>query len=146
MMSDVGSAIYHTAVAMGVAGSVFTSVAGMVPGPKLGDFFEVQSVQVERVGDTALFTVDRVIHAPIVMGFVVRVMEKTDHGPVQNCKASSAPFKYTPKAAPIVGKDLSWWTDGQCVTLPPGPVEIITTWTPVNTALGALTNVVEVDG
>ncbi len=122
-------------------------VAGLQPiiMPKTSDFFEVHSVTAVREGDTAVMLVDRTIHKPIPMSFVVRVLSVTEDGAEQVCiTPDSGVFEYQPDAVLPVPLTLGWWTSGHCPTLPDGPARIITTWKPDYPGLRPLTVTVEV--
>jgi len=135
---------FHYMASLAFSGLVMVTGADLLPDPKLETYFQVKSLSAERINSTAVFTVDREIYRPIEMSFVVRVLEFTDEGLEQFCKANSQPFMYHPQAKNPTGKDLAWWTDGQCPVLPPGDAFISTTWTPVDKRLSPLTVEIEV--
>ena len=130
---------------MAVTGMFFVNGLQIIPPPSTAHYFDVRSVSAERVGDTAHLHIDRIIHAPIEMSWTVRVMEEADDGWRQVCQASSGVFQYRPEARLPVPTSLEWWTDGQCVDLPPGPARIITTWTPQRAGLDPVTYIARVE-
>jgi len=135
---------FPLAIALGLSGLAIDTTSMLVPPPETARYFDVRSVSAERVGDTAHLHIDRAIYAPIEMSFSVRVME--DRGEWhQVCKHESGVFQYRPEAALPVPVTLEWWTDGRCVSIPPGPVQIITTWTPANRALEPVTRIARVE-
>lgn len=143
MMAD--SLMFPFAVAFSLVGLGFKAAVDHIPATTTAAFFEVNSIEGRRVGNTAELTVDRSVHAPIVQSFVVRVMEETSGGLVQFCKATSQPFEYQPSVAPLGTVSLAWWTDGQCPVLPDGPAQIITTWTPALPGLLPTTETVRIE-
>lgn len=140
------TALFHFAGALAMAGSLFVGAVEIMPRVTTTDFFEVQSVTADRVGDTAHLKVSRIIHGPIEMQFTVRIMSENAGGWSQFCKAESGVFQYRPEAVLPEPVTLDWWTDGHCPSLPPGPVRIITTWTPAKSGLDPVTVVTEVEG
>lgn len=130
MLSSVHDTIFSALVAFGVTGLAIDAVVGIAPNPITESAFEVRSITGERVGDTAVLDVDRVVHMPIVMGFSVRILEVTESGLEQYCIMDAEPFPYSPNAVVPDTIDLDWWTNGECATLPDGPVVVDTTWTP----------------
>jgi hypothetical protein len=136
---------YPFALALGFTGIAMDTTTSLLPPPVTEQYFEIHSMIAERVGDTASMIVDRTIRAPIEMSWTVRVMEEADDGWRQVCQASSGVFQYRPEARLPVPTSLEWWTDGQCVDLPPGPARIITTWTPQRAGLDPVTYIARVE-
>lgn len=143
MMAD--SLMFPFAVAFSLVGLGFKAAVDHIPATTTAAFFEVHSIEGKRVGNTAELTVDRSIHAPIPQSWVVRVMEETDQGLKEFCKARYPVFEYTPAAAPVGTVSLAWWTDGQCPVLPDGHAQIITTWTPALPGLSPTTKTVRIE-
>jgi len=129
---------------MAVTGMFFVNGLQIIPPPSTARYFDVRSVSAERVGNTAHLHIDRAIYAPIEMSFAVRIMEDRG-GWHQVCKHESGVFQYRPEAELPVPVTLDWWTDGRCASIPPGPVQIITTWTPANRALEPVTRIARVE-
>lgn len=132
-------------ISLGWAGLTLDTAVSFAPRATLENFFEVHSIEAERVGNTAVLRVDREIHAPINMAYTVRVMAVENGKYQQVCKASSNSFLYMPQAELPDQITLDWWTDGECPELPDGPSQIITTWDPDPQGLDALTVIAEVE-
>jgi len=114
--------------------------------PVTADSFTVASITADRVGETAVLHVSREIKQPIVMEFTMRVMAVKSDGLHQVCTAHGGPYEYQPGSVLPDPLTLDWWTDGGCKTIPPGPVRIVTTWSPDNHALKPITVITEVEG
>ena len=136
---SIGDVLFYNAASIAAASSMLLIGQSQIAAPTevTSEFFEVHSIQAERVGDTAVLFVDREIHAPITQSFTVRVMELQDGQWSQFCQMESEPIEYRPnvalvdKASPIAGGvSLDWWTYGKCATLPEGQAQVWTTWTP----------------
>jgi len=130
MLSSFHDTIFSALVAFGVTGLAIDAVVGIAPKPTTESAFEVHSISAERIGDTAVLDVDRVIHMPILMGFSVRILEVTEAGLIEYCQMDAAPFLYDPQSQLPDTVDLEWWTHGECSTLPDADVVVDTTWTP----------------
>ena len=139
MIDSISDTIFSVLVAFGVAGLAVDAVVSMSPQPSTRNAFEVHSITAERVGDTAILDVDRVVYMPIEMGYVVRVLEQTSQGYRQFCKMEGPPLEYQTDAVLPDPVTLWWWTDGDCPTIPDGHVRISTTWTPVKDGYDAVT-------
>ena len=136
---------FPVALALGFSGLFIDTTSQLIPKMTTAQYFDVRSISAERVGDSAILHVDREIYAPIEMSFSVRIMAEGADGWHQFCKMQAEPFQYRPEAVLPTPTILSWWTDGKCVTLPPGPAQIITTWSPANRALAPITVIARVE-
>jgi len=144
MIDSISDTIFSALVAFGVTGLAIDAVVGIAPKPNTQNAFEVRSITAERVDDTAILDVDRIVYMPIEMGYVVRVLEKTSQGYRQFCKMEGPPLEYQTDAVLPDPVTLSWWTDGECAMLPDGPARISTTWTPVKDGYDAVTYNLEI--
>lgn len=143
-MSD--SLAFSFAVSLGLSMLGLDTVVGLMPQQKTEDFFQVHSVSAERVGQSAVLNVDRTIHRDLPMEYTVRIMAQMGSGWRQVCKAESNVFLYRAGAVLPDPVTLDWWTDGACRALPPGRVQIITTWKPDRRDLESVTAVAELGG
>ncbi len=138
-----GSFAYLALAAAVMNVSVVTGLRPLIM-PRTSDYFEVVSVEANRVGDTAEMAVERYIYSPIVMEYTVRVMRDRPDGLSMVCVSHGGPFEYQPRAILPEPLTLDWWTDGDCKTIPEGPVQIITTWTPIDDRLKPVTVIARV--
>lgn len=127
-MSAMGEMLYAVLVASGLAAAGVQAMLPHMPRAELQDYYDVQKVEARRLGSGAVFDVQREVKAPLVMGYTVRVLHITDKGAEQICIAQGGPFTYRPDAILPDPITLAWWTGGKCVSLPPGRVQIETTW------------------
>lgn len=139
------SVTFPIVIAFGLSGIAIDMMTHALPKPATEQFFELRNITAIRVGNTALLTVDRSIHAPIDMSWSIRVMEETGEGWMQFCTAQSGVFQYRPESVLPRPVTLDWWTSGQCPTLPDGPARIVTTWTPRRAGLDPVTSIVRVE-
>lgn len=130
-MSATGQMVYAMLVASGLSSAAVVQVIPMIPRPERADYFEVASVTAERAGDTAVLQVSRQIKEPLLMTFDVRVFRVDEEGAHMVCTGHGGPYSYRPDAVLPEPITLSWWTNGACDAIPPGRIEIETTWDPV---------------
>jgi hypothetical protein len=130
MSASVGDMVYALGIAAALTGQAFTELARHVPAVQTADYYEVASLRAVRDGDTALLVVDRQIKREIPMSYAVRVFQIDDRGAHLICTADHGPYMYRPDAVLPEVVTLEWWTDGDCAAIPPGRVEIETTWAP----------------
>lgn len=144
-MSMTGNVIYSVLVASGLTS---TAVMQMAPHlrPETADYFEVGSITAERSDNTAILHVERTIKAPLIMSYAVRVFSVSDGLAVMTCAANGGPYLYRPDAALPNPITLKWWTDGECPSIPPGRVQIETTWQPVGPAMAPVSVTTDVRG
>ena len=127
-MSATGQMIYAVLVATGLSGAAMVQVIPHIPKPQMADYFVVNSVTAERSGQSAVLHVDREIKQPLLMGYAVRVFLVEDGSAWMICAANGGPYRYRPDAKIPDPVTLDWWTDGKCIDIPAGHVEIETTW------------------
>lgn len=130
-MSATGDMIYAMLVASGLSSAVVVQVIPHMPRPELHDFYTVESVTAKRAGSSAVLNVVRTIRQPLLMSYAVRVFMVGADGAWPICTAEGGPFQYRPDAVLPDPITLAWWTDGECIILPPGRIEIETTWDPI---------------
>jgi hypothetical protein len=143
-MTATGNLIYTVLVASGLVGASMIHTVPMIPRPGLERYYTVESVTAERVDGNVILHVDRKIHAPITMSYVVRVFQMTESGAEQVCVAPVPPFRYRTDAILPDLVTLDWWTSGMCPNAPTGRVQIDTTWTPVLPSYPPITVTTEV--
>lgn len=131
-MSATGQMLYSMLVASGLSAAAVAQVIPWMPRQDRADYFEVASITAERAGNTAVLDVSRQIKKPVMMTFDVRVFRVDDRGAHLVCTGHGGPYSYRPDAVLPVPITLSWWTNGECRDLPPGRIEIETTWDPVS--------------
>jgi len=129
-MNTTSDVVYAFAVAVSLTGAAFTQLAGYVPKTTSADYYEVRSITAHRQGDTAVLSVDRIIKQEVPMSYAVRVFQIDDRGAHLLCEAEGGPIMYRRDAVLPDPVTLKWWTNGHCQKIPPGIVEIDTTWTP----------------
>lgn len=145
-MSAINNVLSAAALAAGYFGISVISLNDALPRPALGPVLTVQHLTAERDGDTAVFDYARTIHRIGEMTYSVRIMARTADGVRQTCAMSIGPIRYSPESRLPDRIDLAWWTNGDCLTLPPGPAEIWTTWAPEDGSTDPLTIITEVTG
>ena len=138
--------VFPFAIATAFAMMGVDTAVTMLPRAELSNFFTVDGIEAKRVGKTAHLKVDRTIHHPIHMSFIVRVQKRGLNGWTDDCTAPEVgPILYQPDAELPDPITLDWWTWGACVELPEGPARIVTTWIPEPNGLSPVTVVSEVE-
>lgn len=94
-------------------------------------WLEVESVHVfdARAGEPIRMLVARRIHGPFVAAFSVRVHILRSGSSEVVCSVDARPGQYRQDATLPDPLTLSWWTHGQCQSLPAGIYTVTTTWT-----------------
>jgi hypothetical protein len=146
MSGAVSDMIYALSIAAALTGQAFTELARHVPAVQTADFYEIKSISAVREGDTARLVVDRQVKREIPMSYAVRVFQIDDRGAHLLCIAEHGPYMYRPDAVLPDDVTLDWWTDGDCRHIPPGRVEIETTWQPKLPGLLPVSVTVPVEG
>ena len=144
MFASIGDTAFATLVSFGVVGLAITGLHDVFPKPRTSDFFQVHSIEAERVGSDVILHVDRDIHIPIEMSFSVRVLRYAGGGYREHCRMSAVPFEYQSDAMLPDVVTLAWWTHGACPDAPANALRISTTWTPVDARFAPVTVNVEV--
>jgi hypothetical protein len=130
MSGAVSDMVYALSIAAALTGQTFTLLSQHVPAATTADFYEVRSVRAVRNGDSATLIVDRTVKREVPMSYAVRVFQVDDRGAHLVCTADHGPYLYRPDALLPSPVTLEWWTGGDCREIPPGHVEIETTWNP----------------